>query len=202
MAQGKAVAFISYVRADDSDGRITEFCRRLGEAVRQHTGEDFPIFQDRNDIRWGENWKVRVEEVLDEVTFLIPIVTPNFFQSQTCRLELERFLYREKELGRKGLILPVYYIDTPLLNDPARRATDELARTIAARQYVDWRELRLLDFDSPQVQGETTELVVQINDVLKRAASLFSTVGVVTEALRTGGLSLIKRPRRKGKAVR
>jgi hypothetical protein len=201
MAQGKAVAFISYVRADDSDGRITELCQRLGEAVRQHTGEDFPIFQDRNDIRWGENWKDRVEEVLDEVTFLIPIVTPNFFQSLVCRLELERFLYREKELWRKGLILPVYYVDTPLLNDPARRATDELAQAIADRQYSDWRELRLLDLGSPQVQHEITRLVVQISSALKRAPIQF-LVGTVAEALRTGGVSLIKRSRRKDRAVR
>ena len=49
------------------------------------TGEEFPIFQDRNDIKWGQNWKQRVEESLDRYTFLIPVITPGFFKSSNCR---------------------------------------------------------------------------------------------------------------------
>lgn len=201
MSEQQPVAFVTYARVDDSDGCITQIFHRLGEAVREQTGEAFPIFLDRDDLQWGENWKERIERALDVVTFLIPVITPNFFQSSVCRLELERFVYREKELGHKGLILPIYYIDTPLLNDPARRAMDQLAQVIGARQYADWRALRLQDFNSPDVQKGIEQLAAQISSALKQATSHFS-VGILTEALRTGGWSLIKRPRRKGKAVR
>jgi len=53
------VAFLSYVRLDDQheNGRLSEFCQRLSGEVRLQTGETFHIFQDRNDIRWGEQWQ-------------------------------------------------------------------------------------------------------------------------------------------------
>lgn len=65
------------------------------------------------------------------VTLLIPIITPIFFRSLACRAEVERFLARERELGRQDLILPVYYVSTPELDKPERRDADELARVMA-----------------------------------------------------------------------
>lgn len=146
------VAFLSYVRADDQheNGRLSEFCQRLSGEVRLQTGEVFGIFQDRNDIRWGEQWQQRIDDSLDAVTFLIPILTPGFFRSPPCRAEFERFLDRENRLGRRDLILPVYYVNCPILNDEARREADLLAKTIAERQYADWRELRFEPFTSPR----------------------------------------------------
>lgn len=74
------IAFMSYVRLDDEyeEGRLTEFRKRLSAEVRLQTGRDFPIFQDRIHIKLGENWKRRIKESLDEVFFLIPIITPAF----------------------------------------------------------------------------------------------------------------------------
>jgi len=166
----KPAAFMSYVHSDDKYGRLTEFRERLGDEVRVQIGEEFLIFQDR-DIQWGENWKKRIKESLDDVTFLIPIITPSFFNSPACRRELERFLKREEKLGRKDLILPVYYVDCPLLNDKEKRAGDELAQAIDARQRADcadWRDLRFEPFTSPQVGKTLEKLAVQIRDALDR----------------------------------
>jgi cobaltochelatase CobT len=78
---------MSYVRFDDQyeDGRLTEFCQRLSGEVRLQTGSEFPIFQDRKDIAWGQQWQQRIHESLDAVTFLIPILTPDFFKREACR---------------------------------------------------------------------------------------------------------------------
>ena len=78
--QRTPLAFMSYVRFDDQheNGRLTEFRNRLSGEIRMQTGEGFSIFQDRNDIQWGQNWKERIEDSIDEVTFLIPIITPSF----------------------------------------------------------------------------------------------------------------------------
>lgn len=178
MMKKRPAAFMSYVRFDDEHdtGRLTEFRKRLSEEVRVQTGEEFPIFQDRDDISWGQKWKERIEESLDEVTFLIPIITPSFFKSRDCRSELERFLERETKLTRNDLILPVYYIDYPLLNDEARRATDKLAQVIASRYYADWRDLRFEPFTSPQVGRELAQLAVQIRDALERVQASQETV--------------------------
>ena len=161
---------MSYVHSDDKYGRLTEFLERLSDEVRVQIGEEFLIFQDRKDILWGQNWKKRIEESLDEVTFLVPIITPSFFNSQYCRRELERFLERERELKRDDLILPIYYVDCPLLNDKEKRAGDELAQAIADHQYADadWRDLRFEPFTSPQVGKTLEKLAVQIRDALER----------------------------------
>ena len=52
-------AFMSYVRFNDQhdDGQLTQFRERLSAEVRVQTGEEFLIFQDRNDIAWGQNWQ-------------------------------------------------------------------------------------------------------------------------------------------------
>lgn len=164
------MAFMSYVRFDDQheNGRLTEFCQRLSGEVRMQTGEEFPIFQDRNDIQWGQNWKRRVVDSVDEATFLIPIITPNFFQSPACRDELTQFIEREKQLGRDDLILPVYYVECRLLNDPNRLADDDLAQVIASRQRADWRELRFEPLTLPDVGRMFAKMAVQISDALDR----------------------------------
>lgn len=161
-------AFLSYVHDDDKYGHITTFCERLGDEVRMAVGTDFAIFQDRKDISWGQNWKQRLEESIDEVTFLIPVITPSFFNRPYCREELRRFLEREERLGRSDLILPVYFIDTPLLNEDELRATDELAQVIASRQHADWRELRFEPFTNPHVGRTLERLARQIRDALPR----------------------------------
>lgn len=155
---------MSYVRFDDQheNGRLTEFCKRLSAEMRVQTGEIFHIFQDRNDIEWGQQWKDRIEESLDVVTFLIPIITPGFFKSPACRDELERFIDREKRLGRNNLILPVYYVNSPVLNANRNHEADALASIIASRQFADRRELRFEPFTSPQVGKMLAQMATQI----------------------------------------
>src|SRR5690349_7850086 len=129
------VAFLSYVRLDDQHehGRLSQFRERLSGEVRIQTGEIFEIFQDRNDIAWGQQWQSRIDESLDSVTFLIPVLTPSFFQSPACRNELERFFGREKQLARADLILPLYYVECDVLSDREKRDVDPLARAIGGR---------------------------------------------------------------------
>ena len=167
--QKKPAAFFSYVIADDKYGHLTQLRERLSDEVQMQTGAEFPIFQDRNDIEWGQNWQQRLEQaVQDEVTFLIPIITPSFFTRDWCRRELQLFVDREKDLGRNDLILPIYYIRCPLLEDEEGRCQDPLAQVIHERQRADWRHLRFEPFTSPQV-GKTLEtLALQISKALER----------------------------------
>jgi F-box protein 11 len=159
-------AFMSYVRFVDQHegGRLTQFRERLAAEVQVQTGEEFLIFQDRNDIAWGQNWKARIDEALDAVTLLIPVITPAFFRSPACRDELTRFLERERDLDRQDLILPVYYVSTPELDDSKRREADELAKVLTSRQYADWRELRFEPFTSPVVGKALAQLASRMRD--------------------------------------
>ena len=171
--QKQPIAFMSYAHDDDKpDGRLTWFCERLSNEVHTYTGKEFPIFQDKNDIRWGQAWQERIAESIDGVTFFIPIISPRFLASQACRGEVERFRDREQVLRRTDLILPVYYVDCPLLNEERRRVNDDLAQLIYDHQFADWRELRFEPLESPKLSKELARLAIQIRDALEPTPSV------------------------------
>ncbi len=163
---GGPAAFMSYVRLDDAhdDGQLSAFRDRLSAEIRMQTGEDFPIFQDRNDVAWGQNWQRRIDEALAEVTLLLVIVTPGLFRSPACRDEVARFREHERKLGRDDLILPVYYVAARQIDDPALRDADDMARLLWSRQYADWRELRFEPLTSPVVRKAVAQLATRMRD--------------------------------------
>ena len=170
MAEQKAAAFMSYVHSDDRYGHVKNFHERLSHEVKTVVGSDFPIFRDTEDLKVGQNWARRIDEALDESLFFIPILTPSFFNSEYCRVELRRFLARERKLERDDLIIPVYFVDARVLNEEALRAGDDLALVIASRQYADWRNLRHEPFTNPLVGRTLEKLAMQIRDALPTVA--------------------------------
>lgn len=182
MTKNTPAALMSYVHSDDKYKQLSTLRERLSDEVGMQIGVEFPIFQDKRDIHWGQNWEERINSALtEEITFLIPIITPSFFNSQPCRGELERFLEVEKKLNRNDLILPIYFVDTLLLNKAELRATDPLAEVIASRQYADWRELRFEPFTNPLVGKTLAQLASQIRDALPRIQTI-KKVSVKTSA--------------------
>jgi F-box protein 11 len=178
---------MSYVRFNDQhdDGQLTQFRERLAAEVRAQTGEELAIFQDRNDIAWGQNWQQRIDEALDAVTLLLVIITPSLFRSPACRTEVKRFLERERALGRADLILPVYYIGAREMDDPGLREADELARVLASRQYADWRELRFEPFTSPLVRKAIAALASRMRDTFWQPSATPARPAKVTRAARS-----------------
>ena len=136
---------------------------------------NFTIFLDRHDIAWGQQWAQRLDDTLGAVTLLIPMITPSFFKSEACRGELVRFVEREKQLGRGDLILPVYYVKTPLLDNPHKRRTDELAELIHSRNHIDWRHLR----HHPLSSQPSKELLAYMAEQIVAAMEREAVVGVV-----------------------
>lgn len=167
-------AFFSYVQADDEHdgGNLTRLRNRLAAEVRMQTGEEFLIFQDRDDILWGQRWQSRIERTIDASTLLIAVVTPAFLRSEPCRGEVQRFLERERALGRDDLILPIHYVDTPRLADD----DDEIAKELRSRQWVDWRELRFEPFDAPAVRQALARLAGEAVNALQREQPMVSPV--------------------------
>jgi hypothetical protein len=89
---------------------------------------------------------------------------PRLLPQPNCRAEVQQFLERERELGRDDLILPVYYVGTSEIDDPARRDSDPLAAVLAARQYADWRELRFEPTTSPVARKALAQLATRMRD--------------------------------------
>lgn len=190
MAPNKPDAFLSYTRFDDEDGEIFAFRERLSRTVRQVSGEPFVIFQDVDDetgIALGERWKDKLDEMLDQARFFIPILTPSFFLSEPCRQELRTFLDLEQKVGRRDLVLPIYWITCPVLDEGHLKARDELAREIHERQRWDWRELIFEDLRSAVCRREMHALSTQIDQERRNELRVIETVepARVGEPLRT-----------------
>lgn len=153
-------AFWSYTRFDDdNDGRwLTDLRKALVTEIQALFGKRVEIFQDIDGIAWGERWGTKLANSLDNAVFLIPIITPSYFASEPCRQELKQFVDQENKTDFKESILPLYYIDTPQLQDEFEKATDILAQQVAAHNYIDIRQLRHRDINSYEVKQKLKEL--------------------------------------------
>ena len=160
-------AFLSYTRFDDQqdEDRISYLKQKLAAEVRTVSAVPFEIFQDRHDIRVGQQWRDRIEQALDSTTLLIAFLTPSFFASEYCRDELKQFLEREKRLQRNDLIFPVLYVPVPALRD-TRTSGDWLIEQMKARQTADWTMLRFLELESADVRRAVNSLANQIEAVM------------------------------------
>jgi hypothetical protein len=140
----KPHAFLSYTRFDDNflNGGISALREALELAVQARTARKFNIFQDVDDIKPGDAWRKKLDRAIEAAQLFIPILTPSFFESEFCRDEAEAFLAYEARARRHDLVLPIYLIDTPKLDDANQRAADDLASRLHERQYADWRLLR------------------------------------------------------------
>ena len=171
---GQLAAFMSYARFDDQhdDGQLTAFRERLAAEVRVQTGEEFLIFQDRADIAWGQNWQQRISQALDTVTLLLVIITPGFFRSPHCRAETEQFLDRERQLGRDDLILPVYYVSTPQIDDLRKSIVEGAIKPKTRVTFETGDEIRVIDGAFANFSG-TVEEVKPDKQKLRVKVSIF-----------------------------
>ena len=179
-------AFISYARRDDAaySRQITGLRQKLQGMVASAIGLDFEIFQDRQGIAWGQHWPTRLDEALEEALFLIPILTPSYFNSEACRAELETFLQLERRSGRKDRVLPLYFLDAPVYE----QKTDPLAAILHERQHCDWRPLRVDPLGSPKVLRALDSLAKEI------AETIHTQQAVTSPPARRGAMPVVSEP--------
>lgn len=169
MAEPTAV--LSYTRKDDEffGGYITAFRKTLESAVHVVTGrEDFRIFQDVEGIVVGEQWQKKLAEVIGTANFLVPMISPLFFNSEPCREEVELFLAHERQLQRDDLILPVYFLSSPKLEKDEEKGKDPIATELARRQMFDWREKANLPLQEPAARSAMLSLAGAVAAAIER----------------------------------
>lgn len=161
-------SFLSYAKYDDenSAGHLSQLRGALERELQGQLGDQtFRIFQDHEDLAWGQQWKQRIEQSIDGSLLLIPIISPYFFKREACRDELTRFLERESKLGRADLILPLYFISVP---DFEATNKDVLVATVAQRQWRDWRAFRHEDLTSSEARKRIEKLAQEMYRTLTR----------------------------------
>ena len=126
-------------------------------------------------MAWGERWEQKLVSSSDDAVFLIPIITPSYFASEPCRQELKQFVDRENTTGFREFILPIYYIDSPKLQDEFEKATDFLAQIVADHNYEDFRELRhrsITSFEAKQkIKKLASAFVIRLKGYARRQLS-------------------------------
>jgi hypothetical protein len=180
------IGFWSYSRQDDehSGGRLSQLRARLSSELQINYGRDrVQIFQDSSAIPYGAEWDDVIRDALGRSTFFIPILTPNFIQSEFCLHEVEVFLEREQalhaahpELAGHRRIFPILYI--PITGKEARKP--ELVAELEQVQWLPFERLRHQDYDQPGVRQTVSEFAATICELLDRRigdAAAASSVG-------------------------
>ena len=166
--------FWSYSSSDDesSRGRLSQLRALLAAELQQQIGRAFKvnIFQDIAAIPPGREWARQIDEAMKSSSFLIPIVTPAFVQSEWCCKEVEMFRRREERLSASGLIFPIHYIDTDHIDpiDLHECHDRDVLEFLGTRQWVDFRRLRFRPPDSEEVALALESLATGIRNELRR----------------------------------
>lgn len=155
--------FFSYARQNDKHGggNLSLLRNSLEIELWEQIGEAIKIFQDQEDIEWGEFWEKKISTSLNSSKFLIAIITPGYLKSKACRFELEFFLNVEKSIGSER-ILPIIYIETPEL----KNTKDPIFSEINNRQWFDWTNLRFSSLESISSKKKLEKLVRRIRDLI------------------------------------
>ena len=75
----KARVFVSYARQDGE-----HFAANL---VKRIEAEDIPVWRDRDGLRGGEGWWTQIEHIIQDVEFMVVVMTPAATQSEVVRKE-------------------------------------------------------------------------------------------------------------------
>jgi formylglycine-generating enzyme required for sulfatase activity len=165
--------FWSYTTSDDlsAGGHLTELRIRLANRLQLEVGKPkVVIFQDKHAIPIGADWKKKIYGALDEASFILPIVTPGFIQSEWCCNELLYFSAREKALGREDLIFPFIYVDIERI-DPDQKDdcyNKDVYHLLRARQHFDFHDRVDHDVGSEEVKQRIAYLAKAIHNALRQ----------------------------------
>ena len=73
--------------------------------------------------------------------------------------------------------MPIYYLDSETLNDAVTSDSedrDTIAKTVAARNWADWRPLRFADITSAKVESTVAEMAKSINRAMSELKSIIA----------------------------
>ncbi|MBQ9199064.1 MAG: toll/interleukin-1 receptor domain-containing protein [Lachnospiraceae bacterium] len=69
------------------------------------------VFYDKDSLKWGDNWKNRIFEGLENCNYGVIVISESFFGREWTEKELKTLLSRQNKSGQK-IILPILYNTT------------------------------------------------------------------------------------------
>lgn len=167
MEDTQTAAFWSYAHEDDrlDNGGILRLAERLKNEYALISPQELALFVDRTGIEWGDEWRSTIDGALARTSFFIPVISSRYFERAECRKEFIDFHSAAQSLGSTELILPILYAPVDQFDNTN---PNELIALASRFQYVDWSELRLEDFNSPEVKKAVHALAKRLVEVGKR----------------------------------
>lgn len=92
--------FLSHANADKID--FVEDLKRSFDKL------GISIFYDKDTLKWGDNWKKKIIEGLENCDFGVIVISDSFFGREWTEKELKTLLSRQNKSGQK-IILPILY---------------------------------------------------------------------------------------------
>ncbi len=100
------------------------------------------VFYDKDSIEWGDKWKDRILNGLENCKFGVIVVSENFFDREWTEKELKELLSRQKSSGQK-LILPIIH---------------NISADMLYKKYKKLSEIQFLDSSKSDVKDITIQL--------------------------------------------
>ena len=101
------------------------------------------IFYDKDTLEWGDKWKDKILEGVNQAEFAIIVISENFFGREWTEKELNEFLNRQNKNGQKTILPIIHNISAEQLKvkypdiseiqalDSSEYSTDEIALKFA-----------------------------------------------------------------------
>lgn len=169
MPRLRPTAFFSYPHFNNAidANYLVGLCERITLEYKALTNDDLEVFIDTRNLRDIKAWKSGLKDGLREASILIAVITPSYLRSKWCRSEYRHFMNRERKVGRKDLIFPIYYLELT----PNHRAVDSFAQDILGRRHLNWLDKRREPLDSPAIVRAISAEVLRMAMAIEGAKS-------------------------------
>ena len=120
---------------------------KLKALVRIKGGRSLEVFVDRESIGWGESWRNRLSESVENATIFIPLLSATYLDRSACREEFLAFHSKAEVLGVTELLLPILLFRSPLFT---AESADEIVQIAEALQYKTIEDGLISGYDSAE----------------------------------------------------
>jgi hypothetical protein len=111
--------FLSYAHAERA--WADAFRKALCDEFHMLTGRPLAVWEDRSDLRLGQNWATEVELAVRDSAAFLAIVSPSYFTSRWCLQERQIFL----ENGLDAVMVESLYLFLKVIKTPGPDRTHE-----------------------------------------------------------------------------
>jgi hypothetical protein len=157
--------FWSYAKRDDpTPHNVSNLKKSFETVLGQCIGDDVELFQDTSGLKWGVDWRKKLEQEVLSSNAFVCVLSPSYFNSKMCIQELVW------AISNNVSIYPILYRKCPKglqssFSEDSDSHAEELNREskkVAKYQYVDFDKLRNKPKDGSEVLDFLDNLCEQI----------------------------------------